>query len=271
MDRFNAVVLRRLQEDEKQPELHAKWTQARAQAQAQAAAAKAQAEATKPAGEGGKAQPEIQHPHETALTVTEQRKASGFGLNLDETMPLLTETVSRILGESETAQCVREMKALDPGFRISALQDEMERIVAPKFIEWFLAGEREKLKAHLGEAAFAAVNSSLQARLKAGAEPDQRILYGPREVELRLAIPSEEAGGDAGPCFVFQFVTQQVNCFRNKKTGEVVEGAADDIRELNYVVAITRNLKAEGAEGSDLLEHPWLIKELAIVGNRRTW
>ena len=80
------------------------------------------------------------------------------------------------------------MKSIDANFRLSALQDEMERIVAPQFLAWFLAGDRDKLRAHLGEAAFAAVNSSLTARFKVGAMPDQRILYGLREVDLRLAI-----------------------------------------------------------------------------------
>jgi hypothetical protein len=187
MDKFNQVVLRRLQEDERQPELHARWSAQRAARQHAAQAA--QAAQPTPGEEAETSSPQKSHPHGDALTVTEQPKAGGFGLGGMDAMPLLTETVSRLLGESEIAQCVREMKTLDSNFRLSALQDEMERIVAPKFLEWFLAGDREKLRVHLGEAAFASVNSSLQARLKARAKPDQRILYGPRDVELWRYLP----------------------------------------------------------------------------------
>jgi import inner membrane translocase subunit TIM44 len=185
-----------------------------------------------------------------------------MGLNMDS-MPFLTETVSRLVGESEIAQCTREMKAIDPSFRLSHLFDEVEQIVIPKFLQWFLEGDALALKLHCGEAAFAAVNNSIKSRVVQKCKPDTRVLLGPRDIELRLAVPQDL---DSSPCFVFQFTTQQVNCFK-EYNGNVVEGSADDIREMHYMIAIQRNL----AEDQSKLEHPWLIRELAIVGNRRTW
>ena len=244
----------RFSEEKKDPELHKRW---REQQSAKAAAEQAaEHAASDPARE-----PE---PHSDAL-VPSQHKASAWdrmGLNMDS-MPFLAETVSRLVGESEIAQCTREMKVIDPSFRLSHLFDEVEQIVIPKFLQWFLEGDAAALKQHCGEAAFAAVNNSIKSRVTQGCKPDTRVLLGPREIELRLAVPQDL---DSSPCFVFQFTTQQVNCFKDSN-GAVVEGSPDDIREMHYMIAIQRNMKEDQSQ----LEHPWLIRELAIVGNRRTW
>lgn len=238
----------RFSEENKDPELHKRWKEQ---------------QAAKAATEQAAADP-VNEPHSDAL-VPSEHKASAWdrmGLNMDS-MPFLAETVSRLVGESEIAQCTREMKVIDPSFRLSHLFDEVEQIVIPKFLQWFLEGDSAALKLHCGEAAFAAVNNSIKSRVTQGCKPDTRVLLGPREIELRLAVPQDL---DSSPCFVFQFTTQQVNCFKNQQ-GEVVEGSPDDIREMHYMIAIQRNLKEDQSQ----LEHPWLIRELAIVGNRRTW
>ena len=236
----------RFDESPKEPELHAKW--------------KAEQNAKKSTEE--QAAP---HPHEGALVVSETQQSAWERMGLGaESMPYLSETFGRILGESEIAQCTREMKSLDASFRLSFLIDEIERVVAPRFLEWFLAGNAAALKVHCGEAAFAAVNSSIKGRITQRCKPDERVLLGPKDIELRMAIPAEEANGS--PCFVFGFHTQQVNCFRDMD-GKIVEGGNDDIREIHYLLAVQRNLK----EDQTGLQHPWLIRELAIVGNRRTW
>ena len=105
----------------------------------------------------------------------------------------------------------------------------------------------------------------------------------PTEVELKAAKPGE--GGM--PSFVFTFHTQQINCMRSAKKedideatgeGKVVEGKVDDVRMVYYAIAVTRHPYTledyEPEEGQGVmadLEFPWLIQELAIVGNQPTW
>lgn len=237
----------RFDETPQKPELHAKW-----QAEQAFKTRESTAESTP-------------HPHANSLVVSEEKQSAWdrMGLGAD-TMPYLRETFGTILGESEIAQCTREMKLIDGSFRLSYLIDEVERVVAPKFLQWFLEGNATALKAHCGEAAYAACHNSIKGRVTQKCKPDTRVLLGPRDIELKMAIPAETEG--ASPCFVFGFNTQQLNCFRDFD-GKVVEGAVDDIREIHYLLAIQRNL----VEDQTALEHQWLIREIAIVGNRRTW
>jgi mitochondrial import inner membrane translocase subunit TIM44 len=253
MDKSQKLINKVFADPKKAPELSEKWKQ-------QQASAKPSAPSTAPDSNVS----DIPHPHSDAVVVSTHKPSAWdrMGLGMDS-MPFLSETVSRLVGESEIAQCTREMKEIDPSFRISHLFDEMEEIVIPQFLKWFLEGDAAALKAHCGEAAFAASSNSIKARIVQKCKPDTRVLLGPREIELRLAVPADL---DGSPCFVFQFTTQQVNCFRDGE-GNVVEGSEDDIREMHYMIAIQRNLKEDQSD----LQHPWLIRELAIVGNRKTW
>jgi import inner membrane translocase subunit TIM44 len=42
------------------------------------------------------------------------------------------------------------------------------------------------------------------------------------------------------PVFVVTFATQEVMCFRNAKTREVVSGAEDRVEQCHYAAVITR-------------------------------
>ncbi|KAF4742140.1 Mitochondrial import inner membrane translocase subunit TIM44, partial [Perkinsus olseni] len=84
--------------------------------------------------------------------------------------------LDRVFGETEIAQSIREMKETDPHFRLSQLVEDVENVVAPSLIKWFLEGDAEDLKLHCGEAAFAAVNASIEARKNQKLSLDPTIL-----------------------------------------------------------------------------------------------
>lgn len=44
----------------------------------------------------------------------------------------------RIFGETEIAQSIREMKEVDPNFRLSQMAEDIEHVVAPRIIRWYL-------------------------------------------------------------------------------------------------------------------------------------
>jgi import inner membrane translocase subunit TIM44 len=198
-----------------------------------------------------------------------------FGANMKD-MPFLNAfynnpLMDSLFGETEISASIRQMKeSVDPNFRLDEFVDEIESIVTPKFVRWYLEGNAEKLKLHCGEAAFAAVNASINARNKQRLQLDSNILSGPSDFELKAAKSGsmgEAEAGTASPLFVFTFNAQQINCLRDHE-GNVVEGAVDDIRQLFYAIAVQRNPKAIS---SSELEFPWQIQEIAILGNQPCW
>jgi len=195
-----------------------------------------------------------------------------FGASMGES-PLLSSffdnpLFDRVLGETEIAQSCREMRALDSNFNVGAFVEEVEHVVAPHIVRNYLEGNADVLQMHCGEAAFAAVHTSIKERMKQKLTLDSSVLLAPHEVELKGAKP-----GDGGsPHFVFTFHTQQVNCLYDKD-GEVVEGAVDDIRSVYYAIALTRHpwCDPDSDEGDVAeLEYPWQVTELAVVGNQPT-
>ena len=262
---------------------HERWRQTRDATVKAEEATKAREEAIeKAAAEGEEAvkQAEQAHPGTTepgdGLVVSDRGNSTWdrFGANMRD-MPFLNGLFSNplmesLFGETEISASIRQMREdVDPSFRLDEFVDEIESIVTPNFIKWYLEGNVSKLKEHCGEAAFAAVNASISAREKQKLYLDTNVLAGPSELELKAAkagSAGEAAAGVASPLFVFTFNTQQINCLRDAE-GNVVEGAVDDIRQLFYAIAVQRSPKANTAK----VDFPWQIQEIAILGNQPCW
>jgi len=264
-----------LGDEHKKAEKLKEWKASRDYAAAAAAAAKAAeegkaeaAEAAAAAGETGAKTPEQPAEPADALVVSKVHSSSWdrFGAGLRD-MPFLSSVFEnplfdQLFGESEIAASIREMKEMDYRFQLEEFAEEVEYVVAPHIITNYLHGHQETLQKHCGEAAFAAVNASIKARIQQKLTLDTSILSGPNEVELKGAKLMEKGP----PCFIWTFNTQQVNCLRDKD-GEIVEGAVDDIRTVHYAMAVTRHPDLEEMD----LEYPWQVSELAILGNVPCW
>jgi len=242
------------------------WQQSREHLR-QSAAAKAAAEAAPEGHSGQEAAPPQPEP-ETAMVVSKAHGSSWerFGAGVRD-MPFLNNVFhnpffERMMGESEIAASIREMKEIDPYFQLEDFSEDIEYVIAPHVVKNYLEGNDKSLEVHCGEAAFAAVNASIKARHQQKLTLDTSVLAGPKEVELKGA-KLMEAGP---PCFIWTFNTQQVNCLRDVE-GDIIEGAVDDIRTVHYAMVVTRHPELEKAE----LEYPWQISELAIVGNQPCW
>jgi import inner membrane translocase subunit TIM44 len=269
--------------DSRVPSSYERWRQTRDATVQAEEATKAREEAIeKAAAEGEEAVKRAaeSHPGPTepgdGLVVSDRGNSTWerFGANMRD-MPFLNGLFSNplmesLFGETEISASIRQMREdIDPSFRLDEFVYEIESIVTPNFIKWYLEGEVAKLKEHCGEAAFAAVNASISARNKQKLYLDTNLLSGPSEFELKAAkagSAGESAAGVASPLFVFTFNTQQINCLRDAD-GHVVEGAVDDIRQLFYAIAIQRSPKANTAK----VDFPWQIQEIAILGNQPCW
>eukprot|EP00922_Rhytidocystis_sp_ex-Travisia-forbesii_P066598 GHVS01098875.1.p1 GENE.GHVS01098875.1~~GHVS01098875.1.p1 ORF type:complete len:387 (+),score=82.61 GHVS01098875.1:47-1162(+) len=199
---------------------------------------------------------------ESSLVVSQESAWDRFGTKLKD-MPFLQSfyenpVIGKLFGETEIASSIRGMKEIDPSFRLPDFMEVVEHVIAPHLVESFLCGDVETLKAHCGEAAFAAVYASIKERQTMKVELDPSILIL-KNVELRGARTVQQG---ESPWFIFTFTAQQINCLRDRN-GKVVTGAVDDIREVVYSVALCKHPEPD-TEG---LAYPWMVKELAIIGN----
>lgn len=241
------------------------WKAARESAAAQAAGEEQTAEAGEQAQDKANGTPAPEQEADNALVVSKASSSSWdrFGAGLRD-MPFLSSVFDnplfeRLFGESEIAASIREMKQIDPTFRLEDFAEDIEYIVVPHIIRTYLEGDSKALETHCGEAAFQAVNASIKARKQQKLSLDTAILAGPKELELKGAKLMEQGA----PCFIWTFTMQQVNCLRNS-AGEIIEGAVDDIRTVCYAMVITRHPELEKSE----LEYPWQVSELAILWNQ---
>ncbi|XP_026190773.1 mitochondrial import inner membrane translocase subunit tim44 [Cyclospora cayetanensis] len=208
-------------------------------------------------------------PQETALVLSNETAWDRFGSRLRD-MPFLQNffenpLVGQLFKETEIAASIREMKAIDPSFRLSELHELVQSVVAEHMVSAYLMGDEETLRLHCGDGAFAALKASIDERHRLHLQLDPSILLL-GQVEL---VGARRSGVDSGesPWFVYTFECQQINCLRAEETGKVVQGALDDIRRVVYSIAISRHTAPETAG----LLYPWMIREIAIVGNEPVW
>eukprot|EP00916_Digyalum_oweni_P015459 GHVL01025306.1.p1 GENE.GHVL01025306.1~~GHVL01025306.1.p1 ORF type:complete len:424 (+),score=84.35 GHVL01025306.1:66-1274(+) len=188
-----------------------------------------------------------------------------YGFRLSDT-PFLksfysSQFVGKLLAETEVAAAIRIMKQLDKRFILSELIDEVEHVIAPHLVRCYLEGDEESLRRHCGEVAHATVRSTIRDRRIQKVTLDPSILHM-SNIEFQGAKKTDSR--DA-PLFVFSFCCQQINCLRDAQ-GNVVAGGIDDIRRVIYAVAVTKRTTEESETPN--LEYPWLVAELAIVGNQ---
>ena len=94
----------------------------------------------------------------------------------------------RMMGESEIAASIREMKEIDPYFQLEDFSEDIEYVIAPHVVKNYLEGNDKSLEVHCGEAAFAAVNASIKARHQQKLTLDTSVLAGPKEAVYHLGV-----------------------------------------------------------------------------------
>ncbi|KAK1443579.1 mitochondrial import inner membrane translocase subunit tim44 like protein [Babesia gibsoni] len=202
---------------------------------------------------------------EYALVLAKESAWERFGSKLRD-MPFLTNffenpVFDQIFGETSLASAIREMNKVDPSFNIPELMELVEHVVAPHIVQCYLDGNADVLKAHCGEGAFNVLSASIKERNLQKLSLDPQILIL-KDVELKGGVTME----DEYPWFIFNFTTQQINCLRDSR-GRVVAGEIDDIREVVYSMALSKHPDLS----SENLEYPYMVHEMAIIGNRPCW
>ncbi|KAH8741369.1 Tim44-like domain-containing protein [Cryptosporidium ryanae] len=209
----------------------------------------------------------------SSIIVQEDSVWDRFGAKLKD-MPILKDffenpIIGRIFRESEISSAIKQMKILDPKFKLFHLISMVENVVIPHYLNIYLSGNEHELKLHTADVAFKTLLSNVNELKSLGLNLDPTILFiGELELKGVKISKFEFTNGLSNfnnekvqPIFIFTFTVQQINCLRNLD-GEIVSGSKDDIREVLYSIAVTHHPNNE----TPGLKYPFLVTELAILG-----
>jgi len=163
----------------------------------------------------------------------------------------LTDIFSDVFSQSEQAATIAEITKIDPQFNKENFIKECEFEIIPTVLEAYMRGDVEVLQDWCHEGAFNVLSTAIKHNASIGVFNASRIL-DIREVDLALAKIMEQ-----GPVLILTFQAQQVSLLKNKK-GDIIEGAVDQIENVNYVWAMCRD--------QAIFEHraAWRVLEFGI-------
>ena len=148
-----------------------------------------------------------------------------------------------LTSETEEGYALRELRRLDSTFDPDRFRVEVTEEVAPSLLAAYLKGAPRELREWCDEGIYGRISEETKARKAEGLEMDQTIL----DIEQGeiLAMKVEEG---SGPTIVLQFMAQQIHCVRKRETGEVIEGAEDEIKAFFYALAFSQKYDEENSE-----------------------
>ena len=148
----------------------------------------------------------------------------------------ITDKIGSFFAENETAQVIKKLRELDPGFYMENFLMELREYILPEVLEAYVKGDVETLKLWLSEAQYSVYEALTKRYLQAGLKSDGRILdiRGVDVLKARMLDP-----GDI-PVFVITCRTQEVHVYKNAKTGKLAAGMEDKVQLVTYAIGITR-------------------------------
>ncbi|KAI8889893.1 TIM44 subunit of mitochondria import inner membrane translocase [Backusella circina FSU 941] len=174
----------------------------------------------------------------------------------------VADTFGSIFEESDQAQAINAMKAIDPTFNMDQFMTDARRFIIPELMEAYLKGDVETLKVWCSEATYNVLTAVIQAQMQQGLISDCKI-QDLRDIELMAAKILE----NDIPVLVLTFRTQEIIVFRNAKSNEIVYGKEDTIEQVHYACVLTK----EPDEIQNPVTNGWRIIDMAKQDSRPTW
>ncbi|KAK9173605.1 Tim44-like domain protein [Cryptosporidium meleagridis] len=178
------------------------------------------------------------------------------------------EYIKTIYNGNKISKVVKEMKAINPNFKLTDFTSFFEEYILPKFMESYLKCDEHKLRLHCGDVAYRQLCSNIKKLKKMGFCLNTKILQlgdveliGAEISDLMFSFKDFKIQTNQ-PEFIFTFKTQQINCLQDSN-GRIVSGSIDDIKELQYSIKVTPHPNAN-IPG---LEHPYLITDLEVINS----
>ena len=165
-------------------------------------------------------------------------------------------------GETDQAEAMKLIRQMDVGFNTSDFLSEVKSTV-PDVIKSYLLGDVESLKKmeNISPEIIERMDGQINAWKSLGHVVDARLLHVSELelVEIRVL--------DNSPTVVLQFACQQVNCVRDAKTKEIIEGANDDIQSVHYLWAMQlSDVEFETEDGRKFSKPTWQLREMVLRG-----
>ena len=161
-----------------------------------------------------------------------------------------------MFAESEMGEALREIREADPTFNLNEFMDDMTEHVIPRVMHAFVRADKKVIEEHCSGAAAEVLRAHLRQREHEGHVMDPNIL-NIQHITLQLAKVVEKRG----PMIVLSFVAQQLNCVRDKKTGEIVDGDDTSLHMNHYMFAVQQ----EYDEHTGALD--WKVVEFVMQGS----
>eukprot|EP00899_Mesostigma_viride_P002618 jgi/Mesvir1/12357/Mv00540-RA.1 len=167
----------------------------------------------------------------------------------------------RLFRESDSAAALRAIKQVDPEFSLPEFLLHLRSDIAP-ILRAYLEGNLEFLKRFCTEEMLQRFQGQAEVWKHEGTKVDPSVL-DVADLEL-MAL--KMLGDD--PIIVVSFVSQQINCVRDRD-GNIIEGAADDIQSVYYAWAMKQYTVAEKhltdqGEEVETIHHEWRLRDLVV-------
>lgn len=176
-----------------------------------------------------------------------------------EFLAYVSDKVSGIFSESETALVIKKVRETDPLFSIEAFAKLLREYVIPEILDGLLNSDLPALRQWSSEAAFKVLEATIAPILTAGSKSCGKIL-DLRNVEVAVAKLIDDR-----PMIVVTCHSQQLH-YVTDPSGSVTEGSPSSPETVTYIFAFTQS-----EEGSEPNPTGWVMSELAVRDRSSGW
>ena len=170
------------------------------------------------------------------------------------------EKVTGFFSETEQAKVVKQLKLMDPSFRLTDFQRTLTNYIVPEVVDAYIKNDAKVLKEWLSEAPYNVWEANNKQFIQQGLFSDSRVLdiRGVEIVTCKSLQPNDV------PVIVVSCRAQEIHLYRKAKTGEIAAGTEDHIQLSTYAMVLTRIPE----EFDNKVTDGWKIVEFARGGSR---
>lgn len=173
----------------------------------------------------------------------------------------ITSKIGKFFAETESGRVYYQFKLMDPTFNSASFTKHLREYIVPEVLEAYVRGDEEVLKKWFSEAPFNVYAAQQKMFKEKAIFSEGRILdiRGVEIVSAKLLQPQDI------PVLVVGCRVQEINVYKNIKTGEIAAGSEDNILMSSYAIVFTRDpehIDDEETEG-------WKILEFVRGGSRQ--
>lgn len=170
------------------------------------------------------------------------------------------EKIGGFFSETERARVIRQFKLMDPTFNSDEFLKNLREYIIPEILDAYVKGDEKVLKQWVSEAPFNVWNASTKQYRDKGLFADGKVLdiRGVDIISAKLLPPADI------PVLVASCRAQEINIYRDVKTGKVIAGTESDILLSTYAIVLTRIPEEMGNKETE----GWKIIEFARGATR---